>query len=155
MKNRNKDFKKRSMKKWEFVFPDETPLGICSEFAEVFINSTMERDPNFAGIIVGYPVSLYGEICDDERFGDGRTMILTSHIKSIDRVRRPSWLDRVFIWAWWPRLVGIAFRVTTNSGSIYKVKFRDADEKILGLFDTYLGGNPIETALVDVDIMVG
>lgn len=155
MKNRNKDFKKRSMKKWEFVFPDETPLGICSEFAEVFINSTMERDPNFAGIIVGYPVSLYGEICDDERFGDGRTMILTSHIKSIDRVRRPSWLDRVFIWAWWPRLVGIAFRVTTNSGSIYKVKFRDADEKTLGLFDTYLGGNPIETALVDVDIMVG
>ncbi len=155
MKNRNKDLKKRSMKKWEFVFPDETPLGICSEFAEVFINSTMERDPNFAGIIVGYPVSLYGEICDDERFGDGRTMILTSHIKSIDRVRRPSWLDRVFIWAWWPRLVGIAFRVTTNSGSIYKVKFRDADEKILGLFDTYLGGNPIETALVDVDIMVG
>ena len=130
-------------------------MGICSEFAEVFINSTMERDPNFAGIIVGYPVSLYGEICDDERFGDGRTMILTSHIKSIDRVRRPSWLDRVFIWAWWPRLVGIAFRVTTNSGSIYKVKFRDADEKILGLFDTYLGGNPIETALVDVDIMVG
>lgn len=155
MKNRNKDFKKRSMKKWEFVFPDETPLGICSEFAEVFINGTMERDPNFAGIIVGYPVSLYGEICDDERFGDGRTMILTSHIKSIDRVRRPSWLDRVFIWAWWPRLVGIAFRVTTNSGSIYKVKFRDADEKILGLFDAYLSGNPIETALVDVDIMVG
>lgn len=155
MKNRNKDFKKRSMKKWEFVFPDETPLGICSEFAEVFINSTMERDPNFAGIIVGYPVSLYGEICDDERFGDGRTMILTSHIKSIDRVRRPSWLDRVFIWAWWPRLVGIAFRVTTNSGSIYKVKFRDADEKILGLFDAYLSGNPIETALVDIDIMVG
>lgn len=155
MKNRNKDFKKRSMKKWEFVFPDETPLGICSEFAEVFINSTMERDPNFAGIIVGYPVSLYGEICDDERFGDGRTMILTSHIKSIDRVRRPSWLDRVFIWAWWPRLVGIAFRVTTNSGSIYRVKFRDADERVLGLFDTYLGGNPIETALVDVDIMVG
>ena len=94
MKNKNKDFK---VKKWEFVFPDETPLGICSEFAEVFINSTMERDPNFAGIIVGYPVSLYGEICDDERFGDGRTMILTSHIKSIDRVRRPSWLDRVFI----------------------------------------------------------
>ena len=82
MKNKNKDFK---VKKWEFVFPDETPLGICSEFAEVFINSTMERDPNFAGIIVGYPVSLYGEICDDERFGDGRTMILTSHIKSIDR----------------------------------------------------------------------
>ena len=155
MKNRNKDFKKRSMKKWEFVFPDETPLGICSEFAEVFINSTMERDPNVAGIIVGYPVSLYGEICDDERFGDGRTMILTSHIKSIDRVRRPSWLDRVFIWAWWPRLVGIAFRVTTNSGSIYRVKFRDADEKILGLFDTYLGGNPIETALADVNIMVG
>lgn len=155
MKNRNKDFKKRSMKKWEFVFPDETPLGICSEFAEVFINNTMERDPNFAGIIVGYPVSLYGEICDDERFGDGRTMILTSHIKSIDRVRRPSWLDRVFIWAWWPRLVGIAFRVTTNSGSTYKIKLRDAGKKVLGLFDVYLCGEPVEVAMVDIDIVVG
>ena len=152
MKNKNKDFK---VKKWEFVFPDETPLGICSEFAEVFINNTMERDPNFAGIIVGYPVSLYGEICDDERFGDGRTMILTSHIKSIDRVRRPSWLDRVFIWAWWPRLVGATYCVTTNSGSVYKIKFRDAGKRILGLFDAYLCGEPVEVAMVDIDIAVG
>ena len=52
MQNRNKNFKVKKLKKWEFVFPDETPLGICSEFAEVFINNTMERDPNFAGIIV-------------------------------------------------------------------------------------------------------
>ena len=93
MKNKNKDFK---VKKWEFVFPDETPLGICSEFAEVFINSTMERDPNFAGIIVGYPVSLYGEIC-----------------------------------------------------------LRDAGKKVLGLFDVYLCGEPVEVAMVDIDIAVG
>lgn len=154
MKNRNKDFKKRSMKKWDFVFPDDTPIGISTEFIETFINNTMERDRRFSGVVVGCPISLYGEVRDDERFGSGTTMALTSHIKSIDKVRRLSWLDRVFIWAWWPRLVGATYCVTTNSGSVYKIKFRDAGKRVLGLFDAYLCGEPIEVAMVDIDIVV-
>ena len=155
MKNRNKDFKERGMKKWDFVFPDDTPLGVSAGFAEVFIENTMEHDPRFAGIAVGYPVSLYGEACNDERFSNGRTTILTSHIKTIDKIRRLSWLDRVFIWAWWPRLLGVTYRVTTSSASTYTIKLRDADDKVLGLFNAYLRGEPVEVAMVDIDIAVG
>ncbi|MBQ1387722.1 hypothetical protein IIY68_02955 [Candidatus Saccharibacteria bacterium] len=115
---------------WEFVFPTDTSHVACWNFTRQWMKFIRSSSRVFE---CGDKVSLRGVFSSDEYFQDG-VEATTSTITRMEKICLPgekASVNPLKSWLLWPKSINQnqTFRLTTENGSTFTLRFQDASAK--------------------------